>query len=53
MTEKDDTEFDATDPEAREVGQTAATDAEEFLSLMPHYYRGKSRRAGTSCRGST
>jgi len=46
VTENDDTEFDATDPEARDVGQTAATDAEEFLSVMPHYYRGEVSTSG-------
>jgi len=41
MTDDDQTEFDATDKAAREVGQTAVTDSEEFLSLMPHSYRGE------------
>lgn len=38
--------FDATDREAREVAQTAATDDETFLSLMPHYYRGEVSQSG-------
>lgn len=41
--ERDD--FDATAREPREVGQAAA-DTEEFLSLMPHYYRGEVAQSG-------
>ncbi|WP_262177986.1 DUF2270 domain-containing protein [Haloarcula laminariae] len=47
MTDDDPSDFDATDPEAREVGQTAATDSEEFLALMPHYYRGEVSQSGS------
>lgn len=39
-------DFDATEREAREVAGEAATDREEFLSLMPHYYRGEVSQAG-------
>lgn len=46
MSVDDDAEFDATDPEAREVGQAAATDSEEFLDLLPHYYRGEVSTSG-------
>lgn len=46
VTETDPDGFDATDPEAREVGQSAAADSEEFLSLMPHYYRGEVSQSG-------
>jgi len=38
--------FDATAPEAREVGQRAAADGEEFLSLMPHYCWGEVSQSG-------
>lgn len=46
MTDEDGDDFDATTTEASEVGRTAATDAEEFLSLMPHYYRGEVSQSG-------
>ncbi|MFC6835905.1 DUF2270 domain-containing protein [Halomarina ordinaria] len=38
------TDFDPNDPEARDVASDAAADREEFLSLLPHYYRGETAR---------
>lgn len=46
MTSPEDEEFDAPTREARTVGAEAATEREEFLSLMPHYYRGEVSQAG-------
>jgi len=46
MSDDERSGFDATDPEASEVGKTAAEDTEEFLSLMPHYYRGEVSQSG-------
>jgi len=46
MTARRPEEFDSTDREAREVGGAAAADQEEFLSLMPHYYRGEVSQSG-------
>jgi uncharacterized membrane protein len=43
----DDTrDFDPTDAEAREIAERAAYDHEEFLSMMPHFYRGEVSQAG-------
>jgi uncharacterized membrane protein len=39
-------EFDPTGRQAREVAGEAATSREEFLSLMPHYYRGEVSQSG-------
>ncbi|SDQ06226.1 DUF2270 domain-containing protein [Halopelagius longus] len=39
--------FDSTAPEAREVAGIAATNRDEFLELMPHYYRGEVSQSGT------
>lgn len=36
-----DDSFDPEDPDAREVAAEAGQDREEFLSLLPHYYRGE------------
>ena len=46
MSTDEQDEFDATTPEAREVGQAAASDSDQFLSLMPHYYRGEVSQSG-------
>jgi len=46
MSADEPNEFDATDPEAREVASAAAADTEAFLSLMPHYYRGEVAQTG-------
>ncbi|MDS0258942.1 DUF2270 domain-containing protein [Haloarcula sp. S1CR25-12] len=46
MSTDEQSDFDATDREASEVGATAAEDSEEFLSLMPHYYRGEVSQSG-------
>ncbi|MCU4972532.1 DUF2270 domain-containing protein [Halobacteria archaeon AArc-m2/3/4] len=36
-----DEEFDSTSEDAREIGRRAATDPDDFLSLLPHFYRGE------------
>ncbi|WP_254522877.1 DUF2270 domain-containing protein [Natrinema caseinilyticum] len=46
MTEPDPEEFDSTGSEERNVAAAAAADREEFLSLMPHYYRGEVSKQG-------
>ncbi|QLG50727.1 DUF2270 domain-containing protein [Natrinema halophilum] len=38
--------FDSTNPDERNVATAAATDQEEFLSLLPHYYRGEMSQSG-------
>ncbi|WP_101295176.1 DUF2270 domain-containing protein [Halegenticoccus soli] len=40
-------DFDPERREAREVAAEAATDRSEFLSLMPHYYRGEVSQMST------
>ena len=39
-------DFDSTAPDERNVATVAATDREEFLSLLPHYYRGEMSQSG-------
>jgi len=46
MPEDEESGFDATAPEARDVAREAAEDTDSFLSLMPHYYRGKVAQKG-------
>lgn len=46
MTDDDTRDFDPTNPEAWEVAAMAAYDREEFLSMMPHFYRGEVSQAG-------
>jgi uncharacterized membrane protein len=38
--------FDSAERDAREVAGDAGTDPDEFLSLMPHYYRGEVSQNG-------
>ncbi|WP_323171063.1 DUF2270 domain-containing protein [Natrialba sp. PRR66] len=38
-------ENDSLDPEHEEVAAAAATDSDDFLSLVPHYYRGEVAQA--------
>ncbi len=40
MSQGDDG-FDPMSDEAREIGERAATDPDDFLSLLPHFYRGE------------
>ena len=46
MSDEDQSGFDASAPEARDVAKDAATDSETILSLMPHYYRGEVAQKG-------
>ena len=46
MDASDPEPFDVTGPDERNVAATAATDREEFLSLLPHYYRGEMSQSG-------
>ncbi|WP_266076421.1 DUF2270 domain-containing protein [Haladaptatus caseinilyticus] len=46
MTNDSPENFDSTGDTAREVAKNAAYDREEFLSLVPHYYRGEVSTAG-------
>ncbi|WP_408958999.1 DUF2270 domain-containing protein [Natrinema sp. 74] len=46
MTEPNPDDFDSTAPDERNVATVAATDREEFLSLLPHYYRGEMSQSG-------
>ncbi|GAA5040536.1 DUF2270 domain-containing protein [Haladaptatus pallidirubidus] len=46
MTAPDSDEFDSTQRDAREVAADAADNREEFLSLVPHYYRGEVSHSG-------
>lgn len=42
-----DGSFDPEEPSAREVAAAAGRDREEFLSLLPHYYRGEVSQMST------
>ncbi|MDS0474299.1 DUF2270 domain-containing protein [Natrinema sp. 1APR25-10V2] len=46
MTEPIPEDFDSTAHEERNVATVAATDREEFLALLPHYYRGEMSQSG-------
>ncbi|WP_254528981.1 DUF2270 domain-containing protein [Natrinema gelatinilyticum] len=46
MTEQNPENFDSAGSEGRNVAAVAAADREEFLSLMPHYYRGEVSKLG-------
>ncbi|TMT85793.1 DUF2270 domain-containing protein [Haloterrigena sp. H1] len=46
MTKPNPDDFDSTAPNERNVATAAATDREEFLSLLPHYYRGEMSQSG-------
>lgn len=46
MTDPTPDDFNSTSPGKRNVATVAATDQEEFLSLLPHYYRGEMSQSG-------
>jgi len=46
VTEPNPDDFDSTDSGERSDATAAASDREEFRSLMPHYYRGEVSQAG-------
>ncbi|MFD1563916.1 DUF2270 domain-containing protein [Haloarchaeobius amylolyticus] len=46
MEAADPERFDSTASDERNVATAAATDHEEFLSLLPHYYRGEMSQSG-------
>ena len=46
MTDDERIDFDANAREAHEVANTAARNTEQFLSLIPHYYRGEVSQSG-------
>ncbi|WP_231188134.1 DUF2270 domain-containing protein [Haladaptatus sp. DYF46] len=47
MGEREDEEFDPEERSARDVATKAAEEDSEFLSLMPHYYRGEVSQMST------
>ncbi|MFC7202604.1 DUF2270 domain-containing protein [Haloferax namakaokahaiae] len=46
MADQNSDEFDATTTEARAVAAQAGAERDEFLSLIPHYYRGEVSQSG-------
>lgn len=46
MVDQEDEGFDPTERDAREVAGEAAGDSEEFLTMMPHFYRGAVSQSG-------
>lgn len=46
MTEQTPEDFDSSGAEERNVATSAAVEGEEFLSLLPHFYRGEMSQSG-------